>query len=522
VGRGAWIAAAGLLAATPASAGVVSAAPDAASVTIYRTREADTLTITDPEEEAQGLALVTETRTLDLPAGRSQVSFQGVAEGLIPQTAKLEGLPSGAVEQNFDYDLLSPRGLLARSVGKSVKLVRTNRVTGEVIEKEALVRSGPDGVILEIDGRIEGLDCAGWAERLVFDEVPAGLTERPTLSLVAEAPAAGRYQVKLSYLARGLDWSADYVARISPDGRTLDLTGWVTLVNKSSADFTRAPVGVVAGRLNRVDPYGDRFDRPEDVDAPRSNCWWSGPTNLPRWDFPLPRPTPVRARDNYSIEATDVSELVVTGSRLDPRQLGDYKLYALNEPTRIAPRQIKQVQLMDQKDVKFERLYFHEVEDSWNIDEADQAARVEVRLVNDKASNLGLPLPAGFVAVMEVDSQGRPILAGDGRITDQAVGLPFQIELGSSPDVRVQTATLAHSTTGRNETWRERITNEVTVFNGKAVPVEFEVRHPYRGRGFRVTAESRRHGVRYGWPFWRYRLKPGERQVLRYSIEQRG
>ena len=315
----------------------------------------------------------------------------------------------------------------------------------------------------------------GWAERLVFDEVPAGLSDKPTLSLLADAPAAGRYQVKLSYLARGFDWSADYVARINPDGRTLDLSGWITLVNKSGADFSRAPVAVVAGKLNRVEDE-DSYEQPEEEEEPEAVCWSWGSTGYPRWDQ-LPRAGVTRTEDLMNDDyATEVNELVVTGSRIEMRQLGDYKLYSVAEPTRIAPRQIKQVMLLEQKDVRFERVYFHEMENYGPTADEDEAAKIELRLENDKASNLGLPLPAGFVAVTEDDGRGGAVLAGDDRIEDLAVGLPFQLELGASPDVRVSAVTL-RSTTGRNETWRQFATHEVTVINGKATPVTFEVRH---------------------------------------------
>ena len=518
MGRAVWIAGAWLLSAPAAAGEAVSTAPDAVSVTIYRNSTGDTLEITNPDTEAEGLAMVTETRTFDLPAGRSRLSFRGVAEGMVPQTAKLVGLPSGVVEQNFDYDLLSPSSLLAKSVGKTVKLVRTNSQTGEVIEKAALIRSGPDGVVMEIDGRVEGLDCAGWAERLVFDEIPQGLWDRPTLSLVADVSAAGRYQVKLSYLARGFDWSTDYVARINPGGKSLDLTGWITLVNKSAADFSKAPVAVVAGKLNRVDRYEDRYEQPREVRQPEARCWWAGSTGYPRWDFPQPPRAREPDRESYD-SYTDVSELVVTGSRIDPRQLGDYKLYAVPEPTRIAPHQVKQVRMLEQTNVRFDRLYYYEVGE-YKSGEGDEAARVELRLKNDKASNLGLPLPAGFVAVMEDDGRGGAVLAGDDRIEDQAVGLAFEVELGGAPDVRATATTISRETRGRNETWRERIAYEVTVLNGKPIPVDFEVRHRRQYRSFEVTSESRRHQVRFGSPYWRLRLAPGERAVLRYAVEQ--
>ena len=125
--------------------------------------------------------------------------------------------------------------------------------------------------MLEVDGRLEALGCSGLAEKLIFERMPAGLADEPTLSMRIRVPDAGRYSIALSYLSLGLDWSADYIARIDPGGQTLDLEGWITLVNRSSTTFADAPTEVVAGTLSR-----DREEtQPPEVTAvvQRANCW---------------------------------------------------------------------------------------------------------------------------------------------------------------------------------------------------------------------------------------------------------
>ncbi|MGH8186858.1 MAG: DUF4139 domain-containing protein, partial [Steroidobacteraceae bacterium] len=230
---------------------VVSTAPDAVQVTIYRGSSASTDDLREDFDSASGLAMVTETRTIELPAGTSKIVFLGVADAIVPQTAGIDGLPAIILESNFDYDLLTPGAIIAKSHGERVRVVRTDEATGRAVEREAIIRSGPEGVVLEIDGRAEALNCGGLAEKLIFPSVPAGLADEPRLSMTVRAETAGRHTVQLSYLALGLDWSADYVASINPDGRTLDLVGWVTLVNRASTTFANAPAEVVAGELAR-------------------------------------------------------------------------------------------------------------------------------------------------------------------------------------------------------------------------------------------------------------------------------
>lgn len=237
------------LALTSAKADVVSQRPDAVSVTLYDGGTDGSLSGLSIWS-SRYFGFISETRVVDLPAGRSTIRFRDVASSLVPESVRIEGLPDGSVERNFDYNLLGPRSLLEHSVGRTVHVVRTDPKTGKETREDAVVRATSQGAILDAGGRIEALHCGGPPERLEFDEVPAGLTDAPTYAIAANVATAGRYTIKLTYIAMGMGWSANYVAHIHPDGRALDLAGWVTLANVGDTSFRDAPVDVVAGRLN--------------------------------------------------------------------------------------------------------------------------------------------------------------------------------------------------------------------------------------------------------------------------------
>src|SRR3712207_8867979 len=57
------------------------------------------------------LALVQDTRQLNLPSGRSRQEFPDVSAQIRPETVTLGAEGVEIVEQNFDYDLLSPQAL---------------------------------------------------------------------------------------------------------------------------------------------------------------------------------------------------------------------------------------------------------------------------------------------------------------------------------------------------------------------------------------------------------------------------
>ncbi len=515
-----------------ALADVISPAPDAVRVTIYRNPDSPVSVAYDAEEDeddygsdgsAGGLVMVSETRTVDIPAGDSKVIFLGVADAIVPQTAALDGLPAIILESNFDYDLLTPGAVIAKSHGERVRWVRTDHATGRTTERAAILRSGPDGVVLDIDGKTEVLGCSGLDEKLIFPRIPPGLADEPKLSMTVRAATAGRHTVELSYLALGLDWSADYVASIDPDGRTLNLTGWITLVNRSGTTFANTPAEVVAGKLARDE---------EETKPP-------GPTTISQYDacwpigrfFEEPRafkrslapPAPMLMRGEAMDSA--IQEVAVTGMRrrqAEMRELGDYKLYAVPEPTTIAARQSKQVLFLGQARVPFARVYTFTVNEDSIMDDNDFLPRqpiVTLRLQNKQSDGLGKPLPAGVVSVMEPGRAGA-MLAGQDQIDDIPVGLPLELELGTAMDVWIEPRVTQERRISVSDHQEERVSVEVRLGNDKPVPITLEYRQPNTGEGFRIVSENRSHTLKNGGPQWTFRLRPGGRAVLRYSMQR--
>ena len=508
-----------LIAAAPAAAAeVASPRPDRVAVVLYQDHAPFSMALGRGDDDGfggdPGLAVVSETRTVELPAGRSRVSFRGVADGMVPQTAAIEGLEGRLIERNYDFDLLSPGALMQKAVGAPARLVRTNARTGEVSEDPVTVRSGPAGIVLEhADGSAEALGCSGLPERLVFDSVPPGLTAVPTLSAEVEAPRAGRYVVRLSYLATGLRWKADYVARLHPETETLDLEGWLTLSNISGTTFGDAPTQVVAGRLMR-----DGDDHPAQANAARSvrSCW----------PLPPPPPAPAAARNSVSFSpivtlGSNLEEVVVTGSRVTASDFGDYKLYSLNEPTTVAANQTKQVVFLSQPAVRYSRAYAYVARPSYEGIEDDAVQPAEVKLVMDNkaAEGLGKALPGGTVTVLEPKPDGGSSLAGQPEIGDTPVGLSFELAVGQSP--RLTVAPVQGELTRFKRAGQELTRSEVTltVRNAGDSPAELII-----GMGLahlKLLKESRPHIKRNGWTVWTVPVPAEGEATLTYRTEDR-
>lgn len=506
--------AAALALAPAARAQVIAGPPTAASVTIYRDGNLDPAAIAELDP-SQGLAMITETRVVDAPAaGRQRIAFRGVADTMVPQTVAIAGLPGAMIERDEDYALLAPGALIARSLGRPVRVVQTAPGRkGAVSERAAVLRSGPNGVLLDFGGTVEALGCGGPPTRLVFDAAPPELSDKPTFSVLADLPKPGRYTVKFSYLATGFSWSADYVAHLDPDGKSLDLEAWLTLANKSAAGFDQAPTDVVAGQLMR-----DADTRPPEPQTPTLNpaCWGqriARPAlvqDVPAVQYRMAAPAP---------PGMEVQEIVLTAQRKLAVQgdLGDYKLYTLPEPTRVAAHQTKQVAFLDQKGVKFDRLYRYRFEAFAAPDDRDTTPEVVLKLKNDKDQGLGKPLPSGTVSVLAQSGRG-PVLAGEQRIEDTAVGLPLELTLGRAMDVAVAARVVTETRS------KDAVTTSVavTVENDKPEPIVLEHRQTALARDFTIEAESQPSTFDKGDRVWTLRLAPGQKADLTYTMRWGG
>ncbi|WP_244906812.1 DUF4139 domain-containing protein [Caulobacter flavus] len=507
---------------------IPSPAAEAVAVTLYRDGQGPVQKLSPWEKQQafeKGLVLVSETRTVALPAGRHTLRFDGVAEGLIPQSAAIEGLPSGAVERNYDYALLSPGTLVERSLGKPVKIVRTNRETGRQSTVEATLIQGPAGLMVQTADGVEALGCSGGPERLVFDRAPDGLSSKPALSAVIDVPMAGTYALTLTYLAIGVNWQADYVATLNPDGQTLDLLGWLTVMNSSGTSFADAPTQLVAGKLSRV-PVNISRARVVPV---RRDCWPMDTTThgqpammpmdvgaMPAMMAPPPPPPPPPPAPMMEMRSAVAAKRVMA----EQSDLGDYKLYTLPEPVTVAARQTKQMAFLDEKAVRYQRLYVVPVS-PWNDYDQEQAIdapQVVLRLENKKTEGLGKPLPSGALSVMETVG-GLPAFAGEQAVRDVAVGEPADLMIGQGMDVRARPRLVEDKRANKTTVRR---TYEVDLANNKSIPITVEIRHDPNVQFFKVVSEPAKHDIRQGQVAWRVTLQPGESRVFRYAVRHAG
>ncbi len=346
------------------------------------------------------LALVEHVRPLSLAAGRHRIEFKGVSAEIMAQTVSFAGSGLTVIEQNFDYDLLTPEKLMEKAVGQRVRIVRTNPGTGEETEETAEVLSTVGGVVLRIGDRIEVLRDDGIPARVIFDEVPPNLRANPTLSVLANAAAPVNGDVTLAYLTRGLSWSADYVAVFEEAQGNVALQGWITLTNSSGTTFANANAQLVAGDVNVVGSEAE---------------WWQ----------------------IYNVRRNNANLRRAGVETSDREQLADYYVYPLAEQTTIANYQTKQVSFLSAERVRAGRGYEQTFYSFFSQDEP-VSAEVRIRFSNSQASGLGDQLPSGVVRVYARDARGQPQFVGEDRIGHTSAGSELALKIGDAFDVTIQ------------------------------------------------------------------------------------
>jgi hypothetical protein len=387
------------------------------------------------------LALVQDIRHLDVAAGRSRLEFKDVSAAIKPETVALSAKGLSVVEQNFDYDLLTPAKMMEKAVGKQIQIVRTNPATGAQTPETATVLSVNEGVVLKVGNHIEVLRDDGIPTRVIFSSIPENLRAQPTLSVSVDAASGGARDVTLSYLTRGLSWKADYVALFNEKQGTMHLQGWVTLTNTSGTSYRNAKTQLIAGAVNLTDNGNGN--------------WQPGYGN-------------------------STARTAGTGTT-NQESIADYYLYKLPERVTVAQNQTKQVGFLDLSDVKTVHGYEYRA-DGFN-GETDPQHVASVL----KFSNTAAPLPAGVARVYMRDEAGEPKFVGEDSLDHTPAGSDLAIKMGDAFDVTVQ-PTLVQSE--RLSKWRTRYQMSYEFKNAGSAPVTVDLRQAGMWRDGKVDDES--------------------------------
>lgn len=433
----------------------------------------------------QDLALIKDSRSVVLERGENALAWRDVSARMRPETALLRNSARPEsfrlIEQNFDFDLLTPQKLLEKHVGRSLRVIKTHPASGAETSEEATLLSANGGTVLQFADRIE----AHPPGRLAYQTLPDNLRAQPTLVIRLDAAEAGRQALELAYLSAGLSWKADYVGELSADEKRLDLNGWVTLTNQSGASYPHARLQLVAGDVNRV-----RDD--------------------------MERRTMLRAMPMAA--AADAE-------RMQEENLFEYHLYSFDRPTSIADNQTKQVALLSAPQVDVRKEYRLQGEEYLYHDlQTEIARKLKVGVFmefDNRGRSLGLPLPKGILRVYKRDSNGNAQFIGEDRIDHTPKNETVRIKLGDAFDVtadRKQTDFKRIAASGRGSSGVIETAFEITLKNAGNEAISVDVVEPIPG-DWSVLAENLAHTkVSSNQARWRVPVPAQGSKLLSYRI----
>lgn len=454
---------------------ITSAAPDKVAVTLYRDPARNDRAIN--RGNPSSFALIVETRTVTLPPGETVVRFEGVASGIVPQSAILFG--TSPRERNRDAALLSQKGLVDSFTGQQVTIRRTDPATGKVSEETATIRSAADRLVVTTARGSEAVYCSGLNQTLIYPGVPQTLSAKPVLSMTTKDQPGGTATVTLAYLATGFDWDATYVGTLDDDGRTLSLLGWLTMASGDDTTFAEATTAAVAGRINRSNATRDDTGRIAVQEARSLNrrfgCWPAGTTSdIDPLNPPPPPPPPPPAAPMMM----EMADIMVTAQRArggvakaavvaQVENLGDLKLYNIPVPVTVAARSQKQVAFLTKERVSGQLVY--RAQATWGAPEGTQML---FRFRNRKQDGAGDALPAGK-AVLYQDARLGRMYVGEASLPDKAEGEEVELVFGQAANVTLETT--------ESDGKRGGTSYAVTIRNANPYPVRFEVEFPRAG-----------------------------------------
>ncbi|HWB54600.1 MAG TPA: hypothetical protein VG722_10420 [Tepidisphaeraceae bacterium] len=371
-----------------------------------------------PQWQIPGYGVVREIRPINLHRGNNTVSFTDVASGIDPTTVSFTSLTAptatSVLEQNYEYDLVSADKLLSKYLGKVINIRRSVSQGGDLETISGTLLSADNGnlVLRTRDGAVSIIPRSSNIQQIEV-EGDANLITKPTLVWKIHTDQAGTQDARVTYQTDNLTWRADYNVLISPDDKAANLGAWVSILNESGASYPDAHVKLVAGDVQRIQPAQVTYR--------------------------------VMAMQNAALKEADAS------GGFAEKAFFEYHLYTLGRTTSLPDNSTKQIELFPTRmNVPVTKTYVYYGLPSqyqvWNYDQpnldrnfgtqCNKKVDVYLQLRNDKAHELGIPLPAGRIRVYKTDeADGSQEFIGEDVIQHTPKDEDVLIKLGSAFDI---------------------------------------------------------------------------------------
>jgi len=375
-------------------------------------------------------AVVKDCRDIVFAEGQNVIKFTDVASAIEPTSVNFQCVTSpgqiSVLEQNYEYDLVGTASLLNRYLDKAVivSVKGSGSDAGKTVS--GILLSSADGNLI-IKNQDDGIEIISQSsvENITLEELPEGLLVKPTLVWLAESAVEGSQNCQVSYTTTQIGWNADYSAILNADENALDISGWVTIDNKSGAAYKDATIKLIAGDVRRVVP-------PQ-------------PMMLDKMEM------------RYSMAGA--------APAFEEKSFMDYHLYTLQRKSTINNNQTKQIEFITPAlNVPAKKIYLYE------RDKNTGKVQVKFEFYNKKENGLGIALPKGKVRVFKKDTDDSLEFVGEDLIDHTPKNEKILLYIGDAFDIAVEYK-LLDSRVERRSRWekhsidlKNRKDEKVTVF----------------------------------------------------------
>ncbi len=361
----------------------------------------------------QNFALVKDARTITLTKGTNSIEVSDVAARIDPTSVLFKSLtaPNSVqiLEQNYQYDLISPENILNKSVGQRVIFTEFDN-TGQPHTQSGVLLNPPKngGVVIRTDDGRLVLNPAG---QVSLEKMPEGLHPTPTLNWLLASDREGAQDAEVSYITEGIGWRADYVALVNRKDTALDLSGWVTLNNESGATYKDAKLTLMAGDVRRV-----QEDRREKYFAGR-----------------------------MAVDA------VPAAPQFEEKSFFEYHMYTMERPTTISQNETKQLSLLNASNAPVKKDMIYDGRQEWwrswwypgrtgdpggGYDTSNyHKVNVVLEVKNSEENHMGMPLPKGKIRVYKLDDDGNQQFIGEDMVDHTPRDEKIRLYIGDAFDV---------------------------------------------------------------------------------------
>ncbi len=400
--------------------------------------------------------LVRDVRAVQLPVGTGELRFMDVAAHINPVTVRARSTDRAGgfavIEQNYEYDLMDANKLLDKYVGREIKIIDPackgqDKACGEI---DAFLLSNNRGQVFRIDGKI----YLGYPGIRVLPKLPEELIATPTLTWKYRNRQKKSQLIEVTYLTREINWKADYVLALNKTDTRADLSGWVTIDNKSGTAYSNAGLKLVAGNPNRVE-------------------------NVPV----------------HRVYAMEDKVAAALPPRFNESALFEYHVYNLQGKTDLKNKQTKQIKLLEAAPVKIEKKLQVKGDERffrrpYGRDTKRVPVMVFINFDNTGSNKLGRPLPAGIIRLYKADADDSYQFIGEDRIAHTPKKETINLRVGEAFDVvaeRVQTEFRKVSPQQHESAWKITLKNrkkeDVVVDVVESLPGNWRIiksSHPYK------------------------------------------